>query len=113
METKVTKVIIADDHLLFADGVEQILTSLPGFEVMAKVQNGKLLLQTLNHLIPDLLLLDINMPLLNGLDAAMTIRKQMLHEFFIANGILTIILNGFTKIILSLYKKGKKEEYDQ
>ncbi len=76
MATELTKVIIADDHLLFADGLEQILTTLPELEVIAKVSNGKLLLQALNKLAPDLILLDINMPLMNGIEAALYIRKQ-------------------------------------
>lgn len=76
LQTK-TKVIIADDHLLFADGVEQILNSIPNFEVIAKVGNGKLLMQALNTLNPDLVLLDINMPHMNGLEAAKKIRQRM------------------------------------
>lgn len=70
------KVIVADDHKLFADGVEQIINSTPGFEVIANVNNGKLLMQTLNRLSPDIILLDINMPFLNGLDTAILIKKN-------------------------------------
>lgn len=76
MPNKMVKVIIADDHTLFADGIEQILLSLSGFEVLAKVGNGKLLLQTLNRLTPDLILLDINMPLMDGIEAALLIKRQ-------------------------------------
>lgn len=76
MESKLVSVIIADDHALFADGIEQILLSLSGFEVLAKVNNGKLLLQALNRLKPDLILLDINMPFMDGMEAALIIKKQ-------------------------------------
>jgi len=72
-----TKIIIADDHLLFADGVEQLLNHIPGFEVVAKVGNGKLLMQVLNSVTPDLVLLDVNMPHMNGLEAAKKIRLRM------------------------------------
>jgi DNA-binding NarL/FixJ family response regulator len=72
-----TKVIIADDHPLFADGVEQIINSIPFFEVVAKVGNGKLLMQELNSIIPDLILLDINMPYMNGIEAAKEIKRRM------------------------------------
>lgn len=74
--TKTIKVIVADDHKLFADGVEQIINNTPGFEVIANVNNGKLLMQTLNRLSPDVVLLDINMPFLNGLDTAVLIKKN-------------------------------------
>ncbi|TCC85849.1 response regulator [Pedobacter hiemivivus] len=72
-----TKIIIADDHLLLADGLEQILNSVPDFEVIAKVANGRLLMQALNTIVPDLILLDINMPYMNGLEAAKKIRQRM------------------------------------
>lgn len=68
-----TKIIIADDHTLFADGLEQIVQSLKGFEVIAKVTDGKLLLQKLNTTVPDMILLDINMPHLDGIAACMKI----------------------------------------
>lgn len=76
MESNIVKVVIADDHTLFAEGVQQILLSLSGFEVLEIVNNGKLLLQVLNRLNPHLILLDINMPLMNGIDAAVVIKKQ-------------------------------------
>ena len=72
-----TKIIIADDHLLFTDGVEQILNSVPNFEVVAKAANGKLLMQALNVITPDLVLLDINMPFMNGLEAAKKIKQRL------------------------------------
>jgi DNA-binding NarL/FixJ family response regulator len=71
-----TKIIIVDDHCLFADGVEQIVNAMDGFKVIAKAENGKVLLQLLNKNIPNIILLDINMPLLNGVDAAYEIRKK-------------------------------------
>lgn len=74
--SKSTKLIIADDHLLFTEGIENILGMMPGFEVIAKVSNGKALLHMLNTLIPDIVLMDINMPILNGLEAAAFIRKS-------------------------------------
>lgn len=70
-------VIIADDHQLFADGLEQLLYSTGNYEVIAKAANGRQLLQLLNRERPDLVLLDINMPLLNGIDTAAEIYKRM------------------------------------
>lgn len=71
-----TTLIIADDHLLFAEGLETILSAMPDFEVIAKVSDGKQLLRILNNRVPDMLLLDINMPVLNGLEAAQSIRTS-------------------------------------
>ena len=74
--TKTTKVFIADDHTLFADGLEQIVDNTPGFKVVAKVNNGKILMQAFNKIIPDLILLDINMPFLDGLQTALEIKRK-------------------------------------
>lgn len=71
-----TKIIIADDHALFADGLEQIVHSLEGFTVVEKVTDGKLLMQKLNAAVPDMILMDINMPHLNGIEAAKRILQQ-------------------------------------
>ena len=73
---RLIKIIIADDHRLFADGVEQIINSTPGYEVIANVDNGKLLMQVLNRLQPDIILLDISMPFMDGLETALQIKKK-------------------------------------
>lgn len=75
--SKKIKIIIADDHQLFAEGIEHILSANENFEILAKVSNGKILLQLLNSLKPDIILLDINMPFMNGMEAAKTIKKEM------------------------------------
>lgn len=70
------RVIIADDHALFADGLEKIINHIGGYHVIAKVNNGHHLLQSLNRMQPDLILLDINMPQMDGLESALIIKKR-------------------------------------
>ncbi|PYF74084.1 response regulator transcription factor [Pedobacter nutrimenti] len=70
------RVVITDDHSLFADGLEQIINQISGFRVVAKVNNGRELLQILNGMQPDLILLDINMPEMDGLESAMMIKRK-------------------------------------
>ncbi|WP_165799029.1 response regulator transcription factor [Sphingobacterium corticibacter] len=69
-----TRIIIADDHLLFADGLAQIVGAMPEFDIIAQVPNGRVLLQLINTQLPDLILMDINMPIVDGLQAATSIR---------------------------------------
>lgn len=73
--TSKIKIIIVDDHLLFAEGLEQIIQSMPQFEVLTKASGGKSLLQKMNQFVPDMILSDIHMPDMDGLDAAEHILK--------------------------------------
>jgi len=63
------KVIIADDHKLFRNGLKFILNEMENIEVVSDVSNGKELLELLEVTTPDIVLLDINMPEMNGIEA--------------------------------------------
>ncbi|UOE50134.1 response regulator transcription factor [Mucilaginibacter sp. SMC90] len=69
-------IIIAEDHPTFSFGVEQSLAKVPNMQIIDKVLNGKQLLQLLNIKKPDLILMDVLMPHMNGIEAAVQIRKN-------------------------------------
>ena len=71
-----TRIIIADDHNLFVSGIQLLLKDQSWIEVIDIANNGKELLEILSHQQPDIVLLDINMPRLSGLDAALHIKKN-------------------------------------
>ncbi|MDA3883455.1 MAG: response regulator transcription factor [Bacteroidales bacterium] len=64
------KVFIADDHQLFRDGIKYILSESERFITIGEASNGKELLEKLERIEPDIILLDINMPVMNGIEAA-------------------------------------------
>ncbi|MBX3165416.1 MAG: response regulator transcription factor [Bacteroidetes bacterium] len=74
-----TKIIIADDHLLFAEGLSNILKTEEGIEIAAIVSNGEELMKILDKQDVNLVLLDLSMPKMNGLEAAAQIAKA--HPF--------------------------------
>ncbi|SDF73420.1 response regulator [Mucilaginibacter sp. P25] len=76
MESTVEKlsVIIADDHTLFINGLHMLLQGEPDIEVMSVAANGKELLHLLHTQTPNLILLDINMPGMNGFDVLKRIK---------------------------------------
>ncbi|GAB2782007.1 nitrate respiration regulation response regulator NreC [Rhabdobacter roseus] len=71
-----TKILIADDHQLFNDGMKMMLSVEDTLEVVGQVFSGKDVLHAVHTLQPDLLLLDINMPQLNGLEVAEKLRDH-------------------------------------
>jgi len=70
-----TRVLLADDHRLVVEACAKLLE--PECEVVATVKDGRSLLRSAQHLRPDVVVLDIGMPLLNGLDAARQLKKTM------------------------------------
>lgn len=72
----VTKVMIADDHPVFRGGLRSLLASRPDFNVIGEAHNGEEAVRMARDLKPDLVLMDIRMPKLNGLDAARIVKKE-------------------------------------
>ncbi len=70
------KIIIADDHQLFIDGIKSILKSIRNMEIIGEVNNGNLLLELLEQQQCDVILMDINMPEMNGIDATKIIKSK-------------------------------------
>ena len=70
------KIIIADDHQLFIDGIKSILKSIRNMEIIGEVNNGNLLLELLEQQQCDVILMDINMPEMNGIDATKLIKSK-------------------------------------
>lgn len=71
-----TKVMIADDHSLIREGIKQLLEFDGSIEVVSEAANGVECLDKLENHIPDILLLDINMPEKNGLEVLDEIKKK-------------------------------------
>ena len=69
------KVIIADDHAIFRAGVKAALAQKNDVTLIAEADNGRQLLNLLKHTEPDVILLDIQMPLMDGITALPEIRK--------------------------------------
>jgi len=76
---KAIKVIIADDHALFRAGVKTALSIKKDVELIAEADNGMQLLNMLKHLEPDVILLDIQMPVMDGIATLPEIRKLYPH----------------------------------
>jgi DNA-binding NarL/FixJ family response regulator len=67
------RVLVADDHRILAEGLRSLLE--PTFELVAIVENGREMIAAAKELKPDVIVADISMPLLNGIDAVSEIRS--------------------------------------
>ncbi len=70
------RLIIADDHPMLIDGLKKVLEEIPGVEVLACVENGLQLLRILRENPADLVLLDLHMPKLDGIETLKIIKKD-------------------------------------
>lgn len=89
-----TRIIIADDHQLFRNGLKILLDAFPEFEVVGEASNGKEFLKLLGDTKADIALMDINMPEMDGIEATRNAVK---------------IDPGISIIALSMY--GEEEYY--
>ncbi len=70
------RLVLVDDHALFRRGLLSLLEEMPEFEVLGEAGNGKDAVPLVESTAPDVVLLDINMPVMDGLQALAAIRKQ-------------------------------------
>ena len=73
---KTYRLILADDHILVRSGLSRILGEEPHLEIVAEVGDGLELLSALNKVKPDLIILDVSMPNLRGIEAIPEIRRM-------------------------------------
>ncbi|MCH8345873.1 MAG: response regulator transcription factor [Chloroflexi bacterium] len=73
---KPIRIVIADDHALVREGTRQILEDHPGLVVAGEAQDGEEAVAMVARLQPDVVLMDISMPKLNGIDATRIIKKE-------------------------------------
>lgn len=72
---KKIRVVVCDDHALFREGVKALLNSQPDIEVVGEAADGQEAVEVAVRLSPDVVLMDISMPVLKGFDAVRRIRK--------------------------------------
>ena len=71
-----TTILLVDDHLLFREGLRGIIAHWDDFEIVGEASNGKEALEAVRKTMPDLILMDINMPEMDGLKATQRIVRE-------------------------------------
>ena len=99
------RILIADDHPIFRKGLVNLIEATPGMEVVAEAENGEQLLRLIDLYQPHVVVLDVNMPKIDGLAAATKIRFSypdvklvmltMRNEEDVFNEAMDIGVNGY------------------
>jgi DNA-binding NarL/FixJ family response regulator len=76
MDDNSIKIVVCDDHTLYRQGIKYVLATKNDVEIIGEADDGFKLLKLLKHVTPDLILLDINMPVMDGTIALPEIKKQ-------------------------------------
>ena len=87
---KRSKVLIVDDHLVVRDGLKLIFETEEYYEVVGEAENGEKALKLIEQLKPDVILMDLSMPKMNGIDAIKALNEKK-------NKIPIIILTTFNE----------------
>ena len=77
MKTSTIKIIIADDHTMMREGLRSLIEKQPDMKTIAEADNGRKTLKLVQELMPDIVLMDVSMPDLNGIEATHQIKKEM------------------------------------
>ena len=114
---KKIKVIIVDDHKIFRDGLMLLLKHFDFLEVIGEASNGEEFLELLNDKVPDIVLMDIKMPKLNGIEATRIALKNYsglkiiaLTTFFEDEYVEEMLLSGVEGYML---KRSNVEDFEK
>lgn len=97
------KIIIVDDHTLFRNGLRILLNNLDNYHVIAEAANGKQFLELLNTVVPDLVLMDISMPVMDGIEAS-----AIAHQRYPGLKIITLSMYGEEDYYYKMVNAGVK-----
>ena len=100
METK-TKVFIVEDHAIFREGLKRVISEMDGVELIGEAENGAVFLEMLKKVSPDVVLMDIQMPVMDGIEAT---ERAIKHDPSLK--ILVISMFGEEEYVYSMVEKG-------
>jgi DNA-binding NarL/FixJ family response regulator len=104
LNTQTTKIALVDDHSLLRNGLAALVNSFDGYSVLFEASNGKDFIDQLQTFpAPDIVLLDITMPVMNGVETAEWIKKNLPKA-----KVLVLSVMDIDTIIISMLKRGAR-----
>jgi two-component system, NarL family, nitrate/nitrite response regulator NarL len=97
------KVIVVDDHAVIRRGVQGILSAFPEWELCGEAENGQEGIRLAEALKPEIIIMDVSMPVLNGLEAT-----RIIHNILPDTKILLLTLHSSTELVRSAFRAGAR-----
>jgi DNA-binding NarL/FixJ family response regulator len=97
------RVLIVDDHAAIRRGVQGILHSFPEWDLCGEAENGQEAVRMAEELRPEVIIMDMSMPVLNGLEATRLIRNSLP-----ATKVLLLTLHSSTELVRSAFRAGAR-----
>ena len=98
-----TDVLIADDHQIVRDGLRSMLEKEPWIKVVGEAEEGRTTLRLARELAPDVIIMDVSMPDLNGIEAT----RQIIAEFPTIK-VIALSMHNDRRFVLNMIKAGAK-----
>ena len=95
------RIVIAEDHTILREGLRSLLSSHPEFEIVGEAEDGREAIRCVEKFKPDLVLTDLSMPRMNGLDAIKEIKRRNPKT-----KVLVLTVHKAEEYILSTFKAG-------
>jgi len=92
-----------DDHAVIRRGVQGILRAYPEWELCGEAENGQEAIQLAETLKPEIVIMDVSMPVLNGLEAT-----RIIHELLPNTRILLLTLHSSTELVRTAFRAGAR-----
>lgn len=71
------RILITDDHQLFREGISNLLSASPQIEIVGQAENGQQAIEKARQLKPDIVMMDLSLPLINGVEATRILQKEL------------------------------------
>ena len=97
------RVILADDHHLVRQGIRSLLEKADDIEIVAEAENGQEAVRLTESLVPDVLVMDINMPRLNGIQAT-----EQIHSLGLTTSIVILSMHSDRTLVRQALSKGAR-----
>jgi two-component system response regulator NreC len=95
------RIVLVDDHTILREGLRALLSAVPNFEILAEAADGREAVRCVEKLGPDLLLMDLSMPRMSGMDAISEIKKR-----FPATKIIALTVHKTEEYLMATLQAG-------